>query len=258
MIKRITIIGSGNVATALAKAFVDNHIQLVQVFSRKLENAQKLINQLDKNKKIEAICDLKNLSAHTDCLIIAVKDDAIAEVVKQLPFSDKLTVHTSGSVGITVFKNVAHFGVFYPVQTFSKTNKTQLKTVPFCIEGNSELATNQLVKLAEQLTNNVHRLNSEQRKALHLAAVFACNFSNYMYVVAEQITSENNIDFSILKPLILETAKKIEGLSPKEAQTGPAKRKDIATINEQLQLLKNDKALQDLYQLVSNKIMDNQ
>lgn len=255
MIKRITIIGSGNVATALAKAFVGKQINVVQVLSKSKENAKKLVAQLPSQQHTEAISDFKNLSHNIDCIIIAVNDDAIETVVKQLPFNDKLTVHTSGSLGTTIFKNVAHFGVFYPVQTFSKTTKPNLKTVPFCIEGNSELSTNQLVKLAEQLSNNVHRLNSEQRKTLHLAAVFANNFSNYMYAVAEEITTRNNLNFDLLKPLILETAKKIVTQSPKEAQTGPAKRNDFKTISEHQLLLEDNLEIKAIYELITKSIL---
>ena len=256
MIKNIAIIGSGNVATALAKAYAEKNINIVQVLSKNIKNAKKLVAQLASYQNISAISDFKKLTQHVDCVIIAVNDDAIAEVLNKLPFKDKLVVHTSGSVGLSVFKGVKKYGVFYPLQTFSNQNIKTLTDVPFCIEGNSETTKKKLIQLAKQVSNQVTELNSEQRKALHLAAVFANNFSNYMYIIAEEITSKNKLDFNLLKPLILETAKKIITQLPKQAQTGPAKRHDFETLSEHLKLLENEKELQEIYSIISNRIMN--
>lgn len=254
MIKKITIIGSGNVATLLSKVIVNKGFSINQIFSKLKINAEILIKKLATNQQIRATDSIAEIDNTSDIYIICVKDDVIATVVNQFLFKDKLIVHTSGSVDITVFNGFNQFGVFYPLQTFSKEKETDLTTVPFCIEGNSKQTTQLLIDLATSFSNKVYKINSEQRKMLHLAAVFACNFTNYMYAVAEEITTKNNIDFDILIPLIQETVKKIEYQSPKKAQTGPAKRKDFNTIQKHLQLLEDDDELKEIYQLISSRI----
>lgn len=254
MIKKITIIGSGNVATMLSKALFNKGFSINQVFSKSKINAETLIKKLTSNKQIKATNNIAEIDDTSDIYIVCVKDDAILTVVNQFLFKDKLIVHTSGSIGIDVFKEFNQFGVFYPLQTFSKDKDTDFANVPFCIEGNSEQTTYLLMDLATSISSKLYEINSEQRKKLHLAAVFACNFSNYMYSIAEEITSSNNINFDILKPLIEETASKIRFQSPKEAQTGPAKRKDEVTIQQHIQLLEKHPELQKIYQLLTKGI----
>jgi predicted short-subunit dehydrogenase-like oxidoreductase (DUF2520 family) len=148
-----------------------------------------------------------------------------------------------------------NYGIFYPLQTFSKTKAVNISEVPFCIEANTDKNEQLLVDLAKVLSNNVELINSEQRKKLHLAAVFACNFSNYMYTIADELLSNDNLDLNLLKPLIIETANKIKDNSPKAMQTGPAKRNDKAVIEKQLQLLANNPAYKDIYQLITEQII---
>lgn len=253
MIKKITIIGSGNVATILSKVFVNKGFSINQVFSKSKINAEILIKKLASNQQIKATDNIAEIDDISDIYIVCVKDDAIATVVNQFLFKDKLIVHTSGSVDITVFNGFNQFGVFYPLQTFSKDKNTDFANVPFCIEGNTNQTTQLLIDLATSISNKVYEINSEQRKTLHLAAVFACNFTNYMYSIAEEITTKNNINFEVLKPLIQETAKKIEFQLPKEAQTGPAKRKDQQTIAKHLAMLENNPN-KELYQLITELI----
>ena len=253
MIKKITIIGSGNVATILSKVFVNKGFSINQVFSKSKINAEILIEKLASNQQIKATDNIAEIDDTSDIYIVCVKDDAIATVVNQFLFKDKLIVHTSGSVDITVFNGFNQFGVFYPLQTFSKDKDTDVANVPFCIEGNTNQTTQLLIDLAISISNKVYEINSEQRKTLHLAAVFACNFTNYMYSIAEEIATKNNINFEVLKPLIQETAKKIEFQSPKEAQTGPAKRKDQQTINKHLAMLENNPN-KELYQIITELI----
>ena len=253
MIKKITIIGSGNVATILSKVFVNKGFSINQVFSKSKINAEILIEKLAANQQIKITDNIAEIDDTSDIYIVCVKDDAIATVVNQILFKDKLIVHTSGSVDITVFNGFNQFGVFYPLQTFSKDKDTDVANVPFCIEGNTNQTTQLLIDLASSISKKVYEINSEQRKTLHLAAVFACNFTNYMYSIAEEITTKNNIDFEVLKPLIQETAKKIEFQSPKEAQTGPAKRKDQQTINKHLAMLENNPN-KELYKLITDLI----
>ncbi len=252
-IKRISIIGSGNVATSISKAIVNKGFTLVQVCSRKIENAQFLVAQLPSEKNIEAIADFSNLNENVDCYIVCVNDDAIATVLNAFPFKDKLIMHTSGSVGLGVFKGFNLCGVFYPLQTFSKENPIDFDEVPLCIEGSSKEVVEMLVQFGKQLSNKVVELNSQQREVLHLAAVFACNFSNYMYDVAHELTTKNKVDFSILLPLINETANKIKKQTPKEAQTGPAKRNDQKIIAKHLTMLENNPN-KELYQLITKLI----
>lgn len=252
-IKRISIIGSGNVATSISKSIVNKGFTLVQVCSRKIENAQFLIDQLASENNIEATSGFSNLNEDVDCYIVCVSDDAIEGVLQDFPIKDKLIVHTSGSVGMSVFKGFKLCGVFYPLQTFSKENPIAFDGVPLCVEGNSREVVEVLLQFGRQLSNKVEELTSQQREVLHLAAVFACNFSNYMYDVAYDLTSKNKIDFSILLPLINETANKIKNQVPKAAQTGPAKRNDQKIIAKHLTMLENNPN-KELYQLITKLI----
>ncbi|MBL1231729.1 MAG: DUF2520 domain-containing protein [Vicingaceae bacterium] len=252
-IKRISIIGSGNVAASVSKAIVNKGFTLVQVVGRKIVNVQALLAKLNSEQLIEAVTDFNRLNKEVDCFIVCVNDDAIVSVLKDFPFKDKLVVHTSGSVGLSVFSGFEKYGVFYPLQTFSKENPIAFDEVPLCIEGNSKEVVDELIELGKTLSNKVVELNSQQREVLHLAAVFACNFSNYMYQVADELTTKNKIDFSILLSLINETANKIKKQSPKEAQTGPAKRNDQQTIDKHLAMLE-DNPNKELYQLITKLI----
>lgn len=254
MINKITILGAGNVATHLAKSFFDHGFDIVQVYSRNLENATSLAKLVN----AEAINTLTLLDNATDFYLICIKDDAIELVLKNILFKDKLIAHTSGSIPMSVLKenNFKQYGIFYPLQTFSKDKVVNLKEVPFCIEGNNQDADNQLFEMALQLSENVHFVNSEQRKKLHVAAVFACNFTNYMYTIAHDITSKNDINFDILKPLIKETANKILENKPATMQTGPAKRKDEEVIKNHLQMLSDNKDYHDIYKLITTNIIN--
>ncbi|MGE0560807.1 MAG: Rossmann-like and DUF2520 domain-containing protein [Flavobacteriales bacterium] len=251
-IKTITFIGAGNVATHLAKALYKANISINQVYSKSFKNA----NALAKKVNAQPIENLSQLNTRTDLIIIAVPDDTIETVVKNIAIKDKLMVHTSGSVDLGVFKKGAFksIGIFYPLQTFSKSKALNLQEVPICIEANSKSNLALLNTLANKLSNKVYEISSVQRQQLHLAAVFACNFSNNMYQIAFDICRNNNIDFNILKPLIKETAQKIETIEPKLAQTGPAKRNDASTILKHLDLLQNQKNYQDIYQLITQNI----
>lgn len=251
-IKTITFIGAGNVATHLAKALFKANISINQVYSKSFKNA----NALAKKVNAQPIENLSQLNSRTDLLIISVPDDAIETVLKNITIKDKLMVHTSGSVDLSVFKKgtFKSVGIFYPLQTFSKSKAVNIHEVPFCIEANAKPNLTLLHILANRLSDKVYEISSAQRQQLHLAAVFACNFSNNMYQIAFDICGKNNIDFNILKPLIKETAQKIETIEPKLAQTGPAKRKDATTILKHLDLLQNQKNYQDIYQLITQNI----
>ena len=251
---KVIIIGSGNVAQHLIQAFqnkivLDSQIELVQVFAR---NKKSLTHLLDSNR---ITSDYTQLQA-ADVYIIAVSDDAIAEVSSQLPFENQLVVHTSGTVPLSTLKNKKRRGVFYPLQTFSKDKAVNFKTIPICLEAENEKDLQTLNQIANAISDAVYEINSEQRKALHVAAVFVNNFVNHLYQMGNEICDNNNVPFDILKPLIQETANKIVSLSPKEAQTGPAKRNDITTIEAHQQFL-TDENQSTIYTLLTQSIQNN-
>ncbi|MDB5115920.1 MAG: Rossmann-like domain protein [Mucilaginibacter sp.] len=249
---RITIIGSGNVATHLAAAFKNAGHYMVQVYSRNLQNASLLAYHV----KADAIDDLKDINPETDLFVIAVKDDAIGPVAEQLASHQKLMVHTSGATDLyTLLAFADNVGIFYPLQTFSKTKEVDFRNVPLCVEGADENITKNLEQLAQTISNKVYRIDSARRKTLHLAAVFANNFPNYLYTIAQQILTQQQLDFELLRPLILETAQKVQEQLPAVVQTGPAVRNDKITMDNHLQLLKDEPALQELYKLLSQGII---
>jgi predicted short-subunit dehydrogenase-like oxidoreductase (DUF2520 family) len=247
---KVSIIGSGNVAQHLIHAFAnENNIEILQVFAR---NPDDLIDIINPNK---IVSDFKYLQK-VDLFIIAVSDNSIIEVSAKIPFENCLVAHTSGSIDLNVLNSKNRKAVFYPLQTFSKTKKLNFKEIPICIEAQNSRDYSIIEYVAESISNNVQKIDSKQRKALHVAAVFVCNFTNHLYQVGNEICNENNINFEILKPLIQETANKILLLSPKEAQTGPAKRGDSQTINEHLKFLKNENQI-GIYILLTKSIIDN-
>ncbi len=251
---RITIIGSGNVATHLAAAFKNAGHRMVQVYSRDMQHAALLAYHV----KAEAINDLQQIDPETDLFVIAVKDDAIVPVAQELAKFKKITVHTSGATNLaTLAAIIPEAGVFYPLQTFSKEKEIDFWTVPLCIEGVDEKVTAELEQLARTVSNNVYRISSDQRRILHLAAVFACNFPNYLYDVARNLLADNQMGFDLLRPLILETAQKVQGNLPADVQTGPAVREDQLTMENHLQLLKSEPELQTIYKLLSQGIITN-
>lgn len=253
---RITIIGSGNVATHLAAAFKNAGHNIVQVYSRDLQNASLLAYHV----KAEAIDNLEQIDPETDLFVIAVKDDAIESIAAELAKYDKMIVHTSGATDLqTLLKYTQNGGVFYPLQTFSKTRELNFNTVPLCIEGADEKIASTLNELAFTVSQNVYRVDSDNRKTLHLAAVFACNFPNYLYYVSQQLLAEKQLPFDLLRPLILETAEKVQEHLPANVQTGPAARNDEKTMAFHREQLKENPDLQQIYELLSQGIikMDN-
>lgn len=229
---KIVIVGAGNVAWHLGKELQKNDQEIVQIYNRSVEPALLLARRL----KCDFTTRYDNLYAEADLYILAVKDAVIESVSKNLLLKDKLVVHTSGAIDQAKIKHERR-GVFYPLQTFSKEKKLNFKSIPFCIEASKSQDYNTLMRLATLLSPKVYNINSHQRKVLHVAAVFACNFSNLMYMMADDILQKEKIPLDILQPLIKETALKITKLKPKEVQTGPAVRKDQSTINAHLDYL---------------------
>lgn len=248
----ITIIGSGNVATHIAAALKNAGHRIGQVYSRDFQNASLLAYHVG----AEATDLLTELRPDADIYLIAVKDIAIEYVAAQIAGFGKLIVHTSGATPLeNLSKHTVNAGVFYPLQTFSKQKELDFRQVPLCIEGATEQITLQLIALAQTVSNHVYRVDTQQRKILHLSAVFACNFPNYLYHVSQQLLAAHQLNFDLLKPLIRETADKIQHASPASVQTGPAVRNDVKTMDAHMQLLTGDAFLQNLYLLMSEGIM---
>lgn len=247
---KVVVIGSGNVAHHLIEAFAKSKIvEVTQVFSRQKEAVSPLF---DSNKIISTYTDL----SEADLYIIAVSDDAIAEVSSKLPFRNRLVIHTSGTVSIDSLDFNNRKGIFYPLQTFTKNKAVDFKTIPICLESENETDYELLKNVAESISNSVFEINSQQRKALHISAVFVNNFVNHLYQIGNEICIENNISFEILKPLILETANKVMSLSPAAAQTGPAKRNDTKTIEAHLDFLSNKNHI-TIYKILTQSIQNN-
>ncbi len=245
----VTILGAGNVATHLFKAFNEvSHVFVKQWFSRRLESVSSYKEQ------VEIIDDLAALKDDADIYILAVSDDAIAELSRKLPFSDRLVVHTSGSVSVYDIDKKHKRGVLYPLQTFSKQAHLDFANVPICIETIDKKSYPVLKEAVAALGSPLRRINSDQRRVLHLAAVFVNNFTNQLYRVGHEITESEGAEFDLLKPLILETANKVQEYSPYVAQTGPARRHDKKTIKKQLKSLEGNKHHQDIYKLLTESI----
>ncbi|TDO71271.1 coenzyme F420-dependent NADP oxidoreductase-like protein [Flavobacterium chryseum] len=246
---RITLIGSGNVAQHLIKAFTNTElVEIVQVYSRKKETLASLI-EFDKITN-----DFEELK-EADLYIIAVSDKAISDVSAQLPFQNRIVVHTSGAASLDVLDAKNRKGVFYPLQTFSKNKEIDFSTVPLCLEAENTFDFRILETVAKTISTAVFPINSDQRKALHVAAVFVNNFSNHLYQIGHEICEEHQVPFEILKPLIQETAEKINTLNPIDAQTGPAKRNDSTTIAAHLEYLTNENQ-KNIYKLITQSIQD--
>lgn len=233
---KIIIIGSGNVAYHLAKAFCQNNIAVAQIFGRNLEQLRDIGEELKipfSNTQLET----------ADLYIISVKDDAISKVAEKITPRNALVAHTSGSQPKDILKPHTRQAVFYPLQTFSKIKDLDYSKIPFFLEANNESDINLLKNLAEKISPRVKQSNFEQRKYLHLAAVFCCNFVNHLFAKTEEISQQHEIPFDYFLPLIEETVDKIKEISPKEAQTGPAIRRDEKVLEAHRKLIKDTYAL---------------
>jgi predicted short-subunit dehydrogenase-like oxidoreductase (DUF2520 family) len=251
---RLTFIGSGNVATHMAAAFKNAGHRIVQVYSPNMHNAALLAYHVGAT----ATNQLNEISAETDIFVISVKDDAIAQIAGALAAHQKTMVHTSGSTSLDVLLHYTDkAGVLYPLQTFSKTSEVDFTTVPLCIEAANDSIYTAIEQLAATVSNSIYSINSAGRKILHLAAVFACNFPNYLYGVAQQLLASHEMDFDLLRPLILETAQKVQQQLPASVQTGPAIRNDQTTMAAHLQMLEGQPQLQEMYGLLSQGIIKN-
>ncbi len=228
---KVVFLGFGNVNSHLFTVLQkSNEVVIKQVFNR---NYIKMISPFETISFTDDISKIED----ADVYIIGIPDDAIAAFSESLSFQNKLVVHTSGGISMNVLSNKNRHGIFYPLQTFSKQREVDFKKIPICIEAENLKDLELLQKLGETISENVVEIFSEKRAKLHLAAVFVNNFTNYLYEIGNDILEKEDLPFDLLKPLIMETASKIETHSPKEAQTGPAKRNDVKTIEKHLHLL---------------------
>lgn len=254
MMIKVVVIGSGNVAQHLIAAFEyeNSHgsdVELVQVYARNSATITSLVSWDRITTSFEELIE-------ADLYIICVSDDAIAEVAAQIPFKNRLVAHTSGAAALQILNDNNRKGVFYPMQTFTKNKEINFRPIPICIESENATDFHVLQKVGKAISDKVIAINTDQRQALHVAAVFANNFTNHLYSIAATICQENQVPFDILEPLIQETAAKIQILSPIDAQTGPAKRNDQNTITTHLNFLKEEYQ-KEIYQLLTQSIQEN-
>ena len=255
-ITNISIIGSGNLGYHLAQRFQERGLIIDQVFSRKEENARQLAEIIN-TRYCTQLSEIQSLS---DLYILAVSDGAIQEVAKQISLilpENSLVVHTSGATPSSVFRG--HFdnrGIFYPLQSFSKEKVVDFEKIPICVHAHYPNSLQQLKTLAQRISPKVYEIDDEQRAYLHVAAVFANNFSNYLFHVAHELCQQHQVPFDLLRPLILETAQKVQDHPPIQMQTGPAIRSDEATMNRHLELLKKHPSWMLLYQSLSTLVQD--
>ena len=247
---RIVLIGAGNLASQLAPQLAQiANVEISQIYSRTKESAQLLASTIG----CEWVINPELIREDADLYIFSLKDSALESVLREMKPNKGIWVHTAGSIPMDIFQSYAsRYGVFYPLQTFSKNKSISLKNVPFFIEGSDSNVEKTLLELARLLSDDVRLLSSDKRKEIHLAAVFVCNFTNHMYTIAADILEEKGIPFEVLIPLIEETTQKLSYLHPKQAQTGPAVRFDENVINKHLSLLNND--YKAIYRLLSESI----
>ena len=259
---KFTIIGSGNVATHIALQLKAIGEEIAEIFSRNVDNAGVLARKIG----CRSVADIKEISSDSDIYLFAIKDDALQEVAETIERSivskeklsgiihQRIFIHTAGSVPLNVFSAItAHYGVLYPMQTFSKSRKVDFSRIPCFIEAGDDYTLLIIKELAERLSEKVQMVDSEKRRRLHLAAVFACNLTNHCYRLAEKSLEGTDVDFSLFLPLIEETAKKVTEMSPHDAQTGPMVRYDVKIMESQLSLIPDERT-QQIYRLMAESI----
>lgn len=247
----IVCVGAGNLATHITLEMKRIGLHIAQIYSRTKASAQLLGDQLGVpyTNDLNALCE-------ADIYLFALKDNALKEVLDRMPFRKGIRLHTSGSMPTTVFATYGAepYGVIYPMQTFSKRKTVEWSEMPFFIEASDPETLQTIIGLVNRFGAQYHIADSEQRKLIHLAAVFACNFTNHMYAIAAEIAQQAGLPFEVLMPLIKESVRKIETLSPVEAQTGPAVRYDTNVIDKHIALLGSDSTYAALYRLISESI----
>jgi predicted short-subunit dehydrogenase-like oxidoreductase (DUF2520 family) len=252
----VTFIGAGNLAWHLAPALDNTEFSVREVYSRDPQTALTLVKRL---YDAEVATSLDFSDSPSRIFVLAIPDDAIELTASalQLP-SGAVVVHTSGSQPLSLLYNIATplVGVFYPLQTFSKAKKVAWDTTPIFVESLTPEVESLLMKMGKALTPHIHKIKSSDRKAMHVAAVVASNFTNHLLYIAKKIMQENHLNYDWLKPLIAETITKSLSIGPEKAQTGPAKRGDLEILDKHVAFLSEDESLTELYRVISQHIVD--
>lgn len=251
-ITKIVFIGAGRLANYLGVAFHKVGLEVVQVYNRTAEKGEKLAGKTGAS----FIDNIAEITPDADLYILAVSDSVLDDLASKLRLKDKLVVHTSGTVAMDILTPISSkIGVFYPVQTFSQRSRVDFRKIPVCIEGNSPAVQQALEVFARRYSKRVCALDSDQRRLLHLGAVFANNFTNYIYGAAEELLTAHDIPFDLLEPLILQTAKNVKDGSVAQCQTGPAMRGDMKVLEKHREMLADHPDFLDIYNVISNKIL---
>jgi len=248
----IVIIGAGRLATHLGLAFYKQGLNIVQVYNRTSERGKKLAGRIGAT----FTADIHEITKDADLYILAVSDSVLEHLAAELRLKDKLVVHTSGTMGMDVLTPIsANIGVFYPLQTFSPTRRIDFRKIPVCIEGNSGVSEQMLADLAGKITQRIYILSSDNRRFLHLGAVLASNFTNFIYTITEELLKEHEIPFNLLEPLILQTARNIKHGDLIQYQTGPAIRGDAKVLEKHHELLAAHPDYLEIYKLITKNII---
>lgn len=249
----ILMVGAGNVAWHLGVAMKSSGLPVTLVWSRKINNA----NELAKELSTKATDSIEDIFRFNGIILVCVPDHVIPFFASRIQNTNSIIVHTAGSVNISAFeKHASQLGVFYPLQTFTKAKPDKnFNDVPIIIESTTLLVEDILNFWAKAIGAKTYKLTSPQRLKIHIAAVFACNFTNHMVSIAEEITQDNHLNFDLLKPLIIETLTNIMNFDPKDIQTGPAIRKDFDTIEKHLNSLSKHPDYAKIYSLISDSIV---
>jgi len=252
----VSMIGSGNLAWHLAPALDNAGFVVKEVYSHNPQHAEALTERLYQ-AEVKATLDFS--TSDSLVFILAVSDDAIEQIAQEIILPDEaILIHTSGSQPIKLleFAATSNLGVLYPLQTFSKSQKVDFKNIPLFVETHTDEAEKILMQIAKAIGKDVFKIGSEERKALHVSAVFASNFTNHMLTISKEIMQQNSLDFDWLKPLITETIHKSLYLGPDNAQTGPAKRGDLNVLDAHLEFLSQQASIAEMYKVISQHIVD--
>jgi predicted short-subunit dehydrogenase-like oxidoreductase (DUF2520 family) len=253
---KIAILGAGNVAWHLAPALEDAGHEITEVYAREIEKAAQITERV---YSAEPKDDLDFSESKARIFILAVKDSAITELADEVILPEgSILVHTSGTMSLDIlgYSSASYTGILYPLQSFTKGRKMDMEEVPFLVEAEDEETLQKLKKLAKSISPIVYQIRSKDRKAIHVAAVFASNFTNHMIRIAEEIMGRQGLDFEMLKPLIIETISKSLQIGAKNAQTGPAIREDYETLEDHHQFLNFNESVAEIYKLISQDIID--
>ncbi len=251
-IQDIVMIGAGKLATHLGLALHKQGLNILQVYNRAPGKGQKLAARIGAT----FTDDILEINTGADLYILAVSDSYLDDLASVLQLKDRLVVHASGTVSMEILAPISsNTGVFYPVQTFSQNRRIDFRKIPVCIEGNSADTVEKLTGLAQKLTRSVYSLDTEKRRMLHLAAVFASNFTNFIYAISEELLKEQDISFKLLEPLILQTAGNVRFGHLLESQTGPAVRGDLNVLGKHHELLAGHPDYLEIYKLISANII---